>query len=248
MIGSKLAVLATIRAEGKAGVKCVTLLLGFVVAAVAAEGDRLNSLLKTQASGIPWQECRGLGSGSVPALMDVLDRKSPAASRSPLEQANAVVCLGVLGDPRAFKVLRGFLERAVGRPTLSEDAHAAYLARANVPLSLGMIANQSGSTEVIDYLLGGVDPKYWGKIRWKSPNHDDPDALGVYLAESALAALGVAARREVLEGPAKAKVYQVCQGRPTPCSLERAWQRALDTCRKINQTKGGLQAIYGSTR
>ena len=179
----------------------------------------LETVLSASGDGIPWNQCERLESFAED-LRRIL-RGGPGKY-----QGNAVVCLGVLGDPRSKESLTVFLESGTGKVGEEE-----YLAKISVLWALGAIANQSEDDSVREYLERGTNLTYWAqKVRWQGPSKIQPVDLQTQLARSSMQALGLAATPKALE---YLNTFD-CHG-ASPCPLNDVLHDARETCRQINE-------------
>jgi hypothetical protein len=179
----------------------------------------LDAILGTQYDGLPWSECEHLGLQSVPYLIKALQGPSRFTG-------NSVVCLGVLGDPKAVKPLEEFLEAGTG--VLSP---AQYLSKTSVLWALGAIINQSGDDADggLQYIIEGLEPSAWShRLRWSTPYNDTADERNLQLARASMQALGLAATPKALHA------IQGYKCERAPCELDDVKADALQTCRAIN--------------
>ena len=102
--------------------------------------------------GTPFDQASRYGPEAVPVLLEMLD--DPAEVEW---WPNIVTVLGMIGEPTVFEPLKAFLEE----PTEGTLTRPHYQAKANVPLALGYLVNQSGNEAALDYLIEGADPGFW---------------------------------------------------------------------------------------
>jgi len=178
----------------------------------------LDIVLKTQYDGIPWSECEHLGVESIPYLIKAL--------KGPMRFAgNSVVCLGVLGDPKAIKPLEEFLETGYGVLSVPQ-----YLSRTSVLWALGAIVNRSGDESGLEYLIKGLDQSVWNqRVRWSTPYNDTADDRNLQLARASMQGLGLAASPKAL------RAIQDYKCEKAPCPLDDVRGDALQTCHAINE-------------
>jgi hypothetical protein len=136
--------------------------------------------------GLPIEESFRFGGDSVPLLLEML--------HDPLEEThwgNIVVLLGIIGDPRAFDSLIGFLEQ----PVTGELSRAHYKAKTAVLPALGFLLNkQPTNQKALIYLQESLDPSSWGKrqLRWTlGPSQGGGSARDLKLTKMAIMGLGL---------------------------------------------------------
>jgi hypothetical protein len=97
---------------------------------------------------------------------------------------NIVGVLGMIGDERVVSPLITFLESNV-EGTLS-PAH--YRAKSSVPMVLGYVVNNTGSEELLEYLIASRDPDVWMSrgLAWRSPFHAEASERNLQLSTNAI--------------------------------------------------------------
>jgi hypothetical protein len=220
------------------------LLNGQEIGAFAFNGDQQlrQRVLQTEFDGVPWAECTQLGNESVPYLTGVLTIKNNHLV-SDHSKANAVVCLGILGDPRAVGPLRNYLEAGRGRVSVAQ-----YLGKVSVLWALGAIANQSRDERALQYLIEGLDSSVWSsRVHWVSPHHDTSAALNIHLARESMQALAISASAQALEAIEKA-----CKTSPCPMADSKAdalttWHELDELAKKHGHKGNALRIFYSKT-
>lgn len=123
-------------------------LAGAALSSAADEDERARAeaLVRLQYyEGVPYAEARALGAAGAERLAELL---ADPAERE--HHPNAVVALGISGQPAAFPALRAFARRELH----GEVSSAAYRARLALPIGMGHLARHD--RRALDYLLAEV--------------------------------------------------------------------------------------------
>lgn len=123
-------------------------------ASAAADGDLdvADFVRQTFFQGVPFEAASQYGGSDVDTLLAMLGDPAEAPY-----QANIVVTLGAIGDDRAAEPLIGLIE-APAEGALTRDQYAA---KASAFMALGMLVNQSGNRQALDFLQASLDPGIW---------------------------------------------------------------------------------------
>jgi len=152
--------------------------------------DIADFVRQTYFHGVPFEIAARYEPAVVPQLLEMLSNSSDEPYWS-----NVVTVLGAVGDESVVDPLVSFI--AEGDTTLSADV---YNAKTAAILTLGYLANRTGSQRALDYLIGGLQPTSWSAraLSWTSP-FQDSQGRNLQLSQMNIIALALSGREPARE-------------------------------------------------
>ena len=146
--------------------------------------------------GIPYEEGASYASSDLSTLTSMLN---DCADK--LYWPNIVNLLGMIGDIRAFKILKDFLESdSVAK--CGPIPHFSYLGKEAVPVALGYILAKNNDPEILKYLGEGLNPRAWPtRLHWSDSSSQaqlERNAHLTHMSILGLALSGQSGARELL--------------------------------------------------